>query len=411
MPYEKNENLPDSVKTILPEAAQSIWRAAFNSNFEKSKDDEASSRIAWTALKNAGWSKDENGNWKKNHEELRDVEIFSAGVWHGEKYTEDDIDELVNNFNELRDKIKPILKVAHRNDMHKSDGQPALGWVTNLCRQGSKLVATFGDVPKIVFNAISKKLYKRVSSEIYQNLEYGGKKYKRALAGVGLMGADIPEVKNLQDIEIFFSDAYETKIYTSDVTNGIIINEEKNIMDEILKKQYDEKIASLEKAVSTAQAEKIAFAEGEKKKLTDEIGRLRSQILSEKGAFKIKEFKEFCEKMVLDGKMIPAARDILVTDLDKINFSEGQDISISFDKFKTFMEKTKEILDKTEKGFHLPTEERFTRKSTYAEKPGVIYEDQKLDTMAKEYAEKNKVTYAEAISKILIDNPDLLGGN
>jgi hypothetical protein len=346
--------------------------------------------------------------------ELRDIEIFSVGTHHNELFTEQDLDELVNNFNELKTKVKPILKIAHHNAMHKTDGQPALGWTTDLKRIGSKLIASFADVPKIVFDAISKKLYKRVSSEIYQNLEIGGKKYKRVLAGVGLLGADIPEVKDLKDIEIFLTDNFERKEFVFCAEDGIIVSNKTNEvkkMDDELKKKYEEEIARLKSDHEKEMKGKILFSESDLKKYTDKIGELQAELINTKKTDKVKEYKEFCEKMVMDGKMIPAARDILIADIDKLNFSETDGIVLPFAKFKSFMEKTKEILDKSEKGYHLPTEERKKQaKSNYFETKGIKAEGVELDQMAKEYALKNKVNYAEAISAVLLSNPELLEG-
>jgi len=55
MPYRTNQDLPDSVLRHLPPHAQDIYRAAFNHAFEAHaadpRQDEAASRIAWSAVK------------------------------------------------------------------------------------------------------------------------------------------------------------------------------------------------------------------------------------------------------------------------------------------------------------------------------------------------------------------------
>lgn len=55
MPYQSNSDLPPSVRAHLPEGAQDIYRAAFNSAFESYSDDprqeEIAHRIAWAAVK------------------------------------------------------------------------------------------------------------------------------------------------------------------------------------------------------------------------------------------------------------------------------------------------------------------------------------------------------------------------
>lgn len=63
MPYDKNSELPDSVKDNLPEHAQDIYREAFNSASKEYKDpdkrrkpDEGAEatahKVAWSAVKN-----------------------------------------------------------------------------------------------------------------------------------------------------------------------------------------------------------------------------------------------------------------------------------------------------------------------------------------------------------------------
>lgn len=65
MPYKTNKDLPDNIKSSLPDAAQTIWKNVFNSTHEKTKDEDKSRMAAWGAVKNAGYIKGEDGKWKK----------------------------------------------------------------------------------------------------------------------------------------------------------------------------------------------------------------------------------------------------------------------------------------------------------------------------------------------------------
>jgi len=55
MPYRVNAELPDGVRSRLPEHAQDIFRAAFNNAYASHRGDprqeEAAHRIAWAAVK------------------------------------------------------------------------------------------------------------------------------------------------------------------------------------------------------------------------------------------------------------------------------------------------------------------------------------------------------------------------
>lgn len=69
MPYQKLDDLPESVRDHLPRHAQEIYRAAFNSAWDEyNHDEERAFRVAWAAVKHE-YVKDENsGQWhaKKN---------------------------------------------------------------------------------------------------------------------------------------------------------------------------------------------------------------------------------------------------------------------------------------------------------------------------------------------------------
>ena len=72
MPYDKNSQLPETVRENLPEHCQDIYREAFNSAWEQYKDpserrgdasrEETAHKVAWSAVKNE-YEKDPEGNW------------------------------------------------------------------------------------------------------------------------------------------------------------------------------------------------------------------------------------------------------------------------------------------------------------------------------------------------------------
>ena len=57
MPYATNDDLPPSVKQVLPAHAQDIFRAAFNAAWESygrkdpAHQEEIARRVAWAAVK------------------------------------------------------------------------------------------------------------------------------------------------------------------------------------------------------------------------------------------------------------------------------------------------------------------------------------------------------------------------
>lgn len=74
MPYSNRSELPDSVKNVLPEHAQDIYKEAYNNAWEQYADpserrgdssrEEAAHKVAWNAVKQK-YEKDQNGTWRK----------------------------------------------------------------------------------------------------------------------------------------------------------------------------------------------------------------------------------------------------------------------------------------------------------------------------------------------------------
>lgn len=144
--------------------------------------------------------------------ELKDVEIFAAGTYHFERedgteysvtYDDNDVQAIADNTNKLiaGEKHSPPGKLGHdgAQAFAAASGLPAIGWAQNLRRKGSKLIADFTDVPSLAYKALQKKLYKKISSEIYhekaseQNFGVKG----LVLRAVAFLGADVPRVKGL----------------------------------------------------------------------------------------------------------------------------------------------------------------------------------------------------------------------
>lgn len=184
-----------------------------------------------------------------------DVEIFAAGRWHKDDYTENDIDNLVVNFNQLIGTRKVPLKLGHdpKQKMAQQDGFPAIGWITELKRSGSKLLAKIESIPKAVKELIDNKAYGAFSSEIFWNYSQGGNIYRRVLKAVALLGADIPEVNSISDIVGRFSELEgngEVHAYHTEFREG------EQDMDKIeeMKKQIDDQGVSIKNMTAATEA-------------------------------------------------------------------------------------------------------------------------------------------------------------
>lgn len=138
------------------------------------------------------------------------VEIFSTGVHNGDKYTRADLEAIVSAFNELG--FEPIVKAGHEPGqekpgmMEKLFGAPSLGYVKALRVVGDKLLADLKDIPKRFANVINAGGFKKISPEIFFDLkdEATGKIYPRVLRAIAFLGAALPAVTNLKDIEMLY---------------------------------------------------------------------------------------------------------------------------------------------------------------------------------------------------------------
>lgn len=133
--------------------------------------------------------------------DITGAEIFDVGSWNGYRFSDDDLDEIVSSFDFLKLAGRVPLKLGHNDEQEVTDGQPALGWVERVYRSGSKLLADFADVPKVVYDAIRRGNYKFISIELLGNVQAGTRLIPWVLDAVALLGADLPAVGTLKDLQ------------------------------------------------------------------------------------------------------------------------------------------------------------------------------------------------------------------
>jgi hypothetical protein len=133
---------------------------------------------------------------------IKGVEVFSAGEWNKDKYSVEDLHSMVTAFQSLKTGFRPYLKLGHddKQKIVKSSGLPSIGWVENLYVRGDKLYADMDNIPEKVFKLIKSKAYRKVSCEIYWDLDVNGIKHPRVVGAIALLGAENPGVMNLEDI-------------------------------------------------------------------------------------------------------------------------------------------------------------------------------------------------------------------
>lgn len=105
MPYTSIGGLPPAVKNALPNSAQHIFMAAFNSAFKRKLSEERCFKIAWAAVKNAGYHPNPDGKWSKDE---KDMEI------------EKDAPQVVDNGNVVTFNNVVLSKEGVMNGVYKS---------------------------------------------------------------------------------------------------------------------------------------------------------------------------------------------------------------------------------------------------------------------------------------------------
>lgn len=227
---------------------------------------------------------------------LNGVEVFAVGTHNGLTFTEADLDGIEQAFKALNASGRVPLKFGHNNEQPFTDGQPALGWVDRLWRDGKKLFADFVGMPTVVFDAVKAGLYKQVSIELLKDTSREGDRYPWVLDAVALLGADIPAVKGLRDLQtltmtreipgIRFASA---AAFTSE-SNFKPNSGDRKAMDE---KEMNELKARLAKAEADLATERKA-------RFTEQVTRHRAEVTA------------LLDKAIEEGRILPRVKDKIV---------------------------------------------------------------------------------------------------
>lgn len=325
---------------------------------------------------------------------MKFFEVFKAGKYPQGTFTKKEITAIAKNYD-------PKFCEAPITIDHQQTG-PAYGWVENVKAEGEKLMVSFKEVPEAFEKDVNEGKYKKVSVELYRNLEGKG----AYLKAVSFLGAATPQVKGLEPIK--FMEA-EADIYESELLEDTEQFSEEEIVE--LKNQVTElenqlaKFKENNKKLETIKSlkEKISY-------LTDEVASFKEKAQGKeeiekelndiKTAIKKKEFDEFIDKQIEQGKLIPTNKNIILSvfqELDNVK-KFGEDSAVITD-FKAFLESLpnqisfKEIATKEK---HTDTDAEGDKFSNADEESLQIFKE------AKSLAAKENISFKEALLKINI---------
>ena len=150
---------------------------------------------------------------------VKGVEIFASGTWtdsqgQEREWTEADLDQLLKNFNADSASNQLPVKVGHTDDAFNArvaddlgipnslitgdegNGAPRLGYLANVRKDGSTLIADFEGVPNVITEMIQAGFYNAVSVEIDMPDDDDPH-----LSGIAILGAELPAVGTLASLD------------------------------------------------------------------------------------------------------------------------------------------------------------------------------------------------------------------
>lgn len=326
---------------------------------------------------------------------MKFYEVFKAGKYPQGKFTKKEIAEIAKNYD-------PKFCEAPITLDHQQSG-PAYGWVDTVKAEGDKLKVAFKDMPEDFQKDVNDGKYKKVSVELYRNLEGKG----AYLKAVSFLGAATPQVKGLEPIKFMESesDIYEfdsadepeefTEADVEDLKNQVAeLEEQVSKFKENSKKM--ETIKSLKEKISALNDEVATFKEKAQGK--EEIEKELHDI---KVAIKKKEFDEFIDKQIDKGTLVPANKDVVLSVLQELDNVQkfGEDSTVVTD-FKSFIES---LPPQIKFGETATKDKMPNHQKDEAEKFANADEDSlEIFKEAKALAEKENISFRDALLKLNI---------
>lgn len=344
--------------------------------------------------------------------ETLDMEIFKVGKWNGLEFSNADIDGMVAAFNALKDRHNVPLKLGHSDERDIPEGQPALGWLESVWNDAGKLMARAKDIPDMVMDALDKRLYRNVSVEIDFDVENRGVNYDMVLSGVALLGAEIPAVNGMADLQSFMSLNGQKRLCFTAI-------EQKKVAakaapkKKVMKMDNDEVMAKLAELTDTvtSQSAKLAEFQIKSSELEVENRDLRrneeartSAAQKEAVVFRRRDLTNKLDRLVKDQMLIPAQREQFTKSTAFTDDTMVMDMTI--ESMTQMLGVTGKKVVKDIGGASV-----FSRKSEYDNANDDIDPDETPDHVlarrAKKFSRENKVDISRATDEVLADDPKL----
>ncbi len=336
-------------------------------------------------------------------------DIFTVGNHNGDFYGEQVLDEVIANFEKMKDNFKVPLKIdvmKYAPDASKfHGGVPAFGWVTALRKESGRLFAKIENVPKKLKEIIENKGYRQVSIELLTNFKQGTERLGHVLKGIALLGVEHPGCENLTDIWKFYEAEFE-----GEEVKVFVVEENKKEEHMALTPEQEQELRDKATKAEKDAADAKTFAaklEQEKKDLQAKIDEDNRKARELADSQRKEGIRLFVEAQVKAGHILPK-HTVLVTSvmesLDnsaelKFKAADGKEEVLSplkaFERLVADMPELVKLGQKTTEGEKAPETKEFEAKP---EAEAGTEASQKLDFAAREYMKEHKdVTYRDAL--------------
>ena len=218
---------------------------------------------------------------------INSMAVFKVGEHKGDKYSDDDIEEIAANFKKLKGKVSPKLKITHDEDQRSIANLASYGdiesVVVKIINKVKHLFVSVSHVPKQVKKWVKDRRFAERSIELWDSRKVDGKVYKNVLRNVSLLGHEPPAVTGLEPIKASDQEGKFKTIVMSfsdddELATVSMENDEEDPIEQIPSEGGDEEmelkeaeaqIAKLKESITALTADVAAKAE-EISKMSDQ---------------------------------------------------------------------------------------------------------------------------------------------
>jgi hypothetical protein len=350
---------------------------------------------------------DLNGQW---------IEIFRAGDYgKNGSYTPQDLDHVVASYN-------PDFHESPAVIGHPETNGPAYGWVAGVKRDGDTLLAKLRDVDPQFEEMLRAGKFKKRSASFYRKPE------GIELRHIGFLGAQPPEVKGLAAIK--FEEGFETAEVVFEEASMAV--QEKTFAEQF-KAFFEEHFGAKNNATQFSEADVKPLIEAAHASLLAKVTALETKLAAQATSFAERERKlvtgehsglvaEAVNKLRTAGKWVPAFEKmglkVVFAELAKvtetIEFGEPdkdgkKNKVLPLDILTNFLEKLPKIVPggvKVTEGSVIQFADA-AAKHAHAGRTMVDQNSVQLNALAEAAAKAQKISFAEALTQVAVEHPEL----